>query len=48
MMQAGHGAAADIDLYSYEGQYNGLHASKSGTPEPALVLSTGEALPPGR
>jgi hypothetical protein len=47
MMQAGHGAAADIDLYSYEGQYNGLHASKSGTPEPALVLSTGEALPAG-
>ncbi len=47
MMQAGHGAAADIDLYSYEGQYNGLRASKSGTAEPALVLSTGEALPAG-
>lgn len=47
ILQAGHGLAADIDLYSYEGQYNGLRASKSGTPEPALVLSTGEALPAG-
>ncbi len=47
MMQAGHGAEADIDLYSYEGQFNGRRASKSGTPEPALVLSTGEALPAG-
>jgi hypothetical protein len=47
MMQAGHGVEADIDVYSYEGQYNGAHATRSGTAEPALVMSTGETLPAG-
>ncbi|MCS4511549.1 hypothetical protein [Xylophilus ampelinus] len=46
-MQAGHGVEADIDVYSYEGQFNGVHASRSGTAEPALVVSTGETLPAG-
>ncbi|MFE8646277.1 hypothetical protein ACFX58_14425 [Sphingomonas sp. NCPPB 2930] len=46
-LQAGHGVEADIDVYSYEGQFNGVQASKSGTAEPALVVSTGETLPAG-
>lgn len=38
---------ADVNVYSYKGNYTGRHGAPDGLPDPHLVLSTGEALKAG-
>ncbi len=38
---------ADVDVYSYQGRDIGKYGSATGLPEPALVVSTCDALPAG-